>query len=180
MDELEAAHRAVGGAGRGRRTATQQVNDAYLVLVLAHFQRFCRDLHSEAAFFVANSMLPPAAQPLIQQALTRERQLDKVNPRPGAIGSDFGMFGLALWPALTANDARTAIRNQRLEQLATWRNAIAHQDFTFSVHEQETIDDTARTLAWIKVWRSSCDGLARGMDVVVGQHLTNLFGAAPW
>jgi hypothetical protein len=48
LDEIEAAHGAVGGAGPGRRTATQQINYAYAVLLSSQFQRFCRDLHTEA------------------------------------------------------------------------------------------------------------------------------------
>lgn len=48
LDELLAAHAAVGGTGRGRRYATEQVNRAYALAVAAQFQGFCRDLHSEA------------------------------------------------------------------------------------------------------------------------------------
>lgn len=47
LDEIEAAHVAVGGTGRGRRYATQQINQAYVVLLSSRFQAFCRDLHSE-------------------------------------------------------------------------------------------------------------------------------------
>ena len=42
LDEVEAAHAAVGGAGRGRRYTTQQINQAYVVLLCSQFQRFCR------------------------------------------------------------------------------------------------------------------------------------------
>jgi hypothetical protein len=56
LDELEQAHGAVGGTGRGRRYATLQVNHAYAVLLSSQFQGFCRDLHSEAVeFLVANT-----------------------------------------------------------------------------------------------------------------------------
>jgi hypothetical protein len=48
LDELLAAHRAVGGTGRGRRYATAQLNRAYALAVAAPFQGFCRDLHTEA------------------------------------------------------------------------------------------------------------------------------------
>jgi hypothetical protein len=33
LDEIEEAHTAVGGSGRGRRYATLQLNHAYAVLV---------------------------------------------------------------------------------------------------------------------------------------------------
>lgn len=49
LDELEAALRAVGGIGRGRRHATQQLNQAYAVLLSSQFQGFCRDLHTEVS-----------------------------------------------------------------------------------------------------------------------------------
>ena len=43
IDELMDAHRAVGGAGPGRRTATQQIDYALVVQLAAQFQRFCRN-----------------------------------------------------------------------------------------------------------------------------------------
>ena len=49
LDELIAAHTVVGGTGRGRRYATEQLNASIVVQVAAHFQLFCRTLHSEAA-----------------------------------------------------------------------------------------------------------------------------------
>ena len=48
LDEREAAHRSVGGTGACRRVATQQINRAYVLLLCAQFQAFCRDLHTEA------------------------------------------------------------------------------------------------------------------------------------
>ena len=47
LDEIAGADAAVGGAARGRRYATQQINRAYAVLLASEFQGFCRDLHSE-------------------------------------------------------------------------------------------------------------------------------------
>src|SRR5258708_2119091 len=41
LDELEAVHRAVGGTGPGRRYLTQ-LNHAYLVMLAAQWQDFCR------------------------------------------------------------------------------------------------------------------------------------------
>lgn len=52
LDEIAAAHAAVGGQGPGRRYATQEINHAYAVLLSSQFQRFCRDLHTEAAAHV--------------------------------------------------------------------------------------------------------------------------------
>ncbi len=41
LDEIMEAHRAVGGAGRWRRYATEQVNHAYAMLLSSQFQGFC-------------------------------------------------------------------------------------------------------------------------------------------
>jgi hypothetical protein len=49
LDEIENAHRSVVGTGRDRRVATQQINQAYAVLLSSQFQAFCRDLHTEGA-----------------------------------------------------------------------------------------------------------------------------------
>ena len=48
LDEIEAAHASVGGTGPGRRYATQQINQAYAVLLASQFQGYCRDLHTES------------------------------------------------------------------------------------------------------------------------------------
>jgi hypothetical protein len=49
LDQIAAAHAAVGGVGPGRRYATQQINQAYATLLSSQFQGFCRDLHSGTA-----------------------------------------------------------------------------------------------------------------------------------
>lgn len=38
LDEIEAAHAAIGGSGPGRRYATQQINQAYAVMLSSQFQ----------------------------------------------------------------------------------------------------------------------------------------------
>ena len=40
LDEIESAHRMVGGSGPGRRYATQQINQAYAMLLSSQFQGF--------------------------------------------------------------------------------------------------------------------------------------------
>lgn len=65
LDELENAHRNVGGPGRGRRYATQQLNQAYALMASSHFQGFCRDLHSESSDYLATAITPLALQPTV-------------------------------------------------------------------------------------------------------------------
>src|SRR5437763_14793480 len=52
LDEVRAAHTAIAGPTRGRKYATQQVNQAYLLMVAGQFQGFCRDLHTEATDYL--------------------------------------------------------------------------------------------------------------------------------
>lgn len=176
LDELEAAHRAIGGVGPGRRYATQQINQAYVVLLCSQFQRFCRDLHSEAADYLASDPLPNVRYALLGLRLIEGRKLDVGNPSPGNIGSDFGRLGLRFWQAVGNLDARNIKRQAALESLNTWRNAIAHQDFDPAklggrVHIQ---------LSSVRVWRAACKALATSFDEVVRTHLSAILGKTPW
>jgi hypothetical protein len=66
LDRIEHAHTAVGLTGHGRWYATQQVNQAYVVLLASHFQGFCRDLYTECADFLVNLVNPSYLQPLVE------------------------------------------------------------------------------------------------------------------
>lgn len=172
LDEIEAAHQAIGGARRGRRYATLQVNHAYAMLLSSQFQGFCRDLHSEAVDFLATTMVPPSMGTVVRGLAIQGRKLDQGNPNPGNLGSDFGRIGMQLWPQVIALDGRNAKRQRSLETLTMWRNAIAHQDWTRigpNLH-----------LKWVQVWRSACGGLAPSFDAAVRDHLHGLVGRTPW
>ncbi len=178
LDRLDAAHFAVGGAGPGRRTATQHINDAYIVLLAAHFQQFCRDLHTEAAKALAAST--PHVTDVVMSALMRGRQLDRGNARPSALTADYQRLGIEIWPELALFDRRTAVRRRRLEQLNVWRNAVAHGDFQLSPGAVAAVAGTRRTLAFVQACRACCEVLARQFDAVVEDHLSSLLGAPPW
>jgi hypothetical protein len=175
LDEIQDAHAAVGGTGRGRRYATQQINHAYVMLLSSQFQAFCRDLHSEAVDHLVNAVQPASLRIILRARLTEGRQLDKGNPNPGNIGSDYGRFGLDLWPEVRHRDARSAQRKTNLEALNAWRNAIAHQDFD----PAKLGGATTIGLADVRRCRSSCTGLARSFDRVLAAHLATLVGGAP-
>src|SRR5713226_7263691 len=96
LDEIENAHALVGGRDPGRKYATQQMNQAYVTLLSSHFQGFCRNLHSECVDYVLN-LIPVDLRALIRDQFIRGRQLDRGNPSPGAIGSDFDRFRLNFW-----------------------------------------------------------------------------------
>ena len=130
LDEILDAHRSIGGNGRGRRFATQQVNYAYAVLLSSQFQGFCRDLHSESVSYLVQNIAPPTLKTSCRNILIQGRKLDRGNPNPGNIGSDFNPLGLVFWDDVKALNLRNESRQDQLETLNEWRNAIAHQDFS--------------------------------------------------
>ena len=175
LNEIVAAHRMVGGIGRGRRFATQQINHAYAMLLSSQFQGFCRDLHTECVGFLAAQAAPPALRPVIHAEFSFARKLDKGNPSPGNIGADFNRFGFRLWDQLHQFDPFNSHRQVELEVLNEWRNAIAHQDFTGQLGGITTLH-----LTHVQKWRRSCDSLAVALDEIMKQRLTTLTGRAPW
>lgn len=176
LDEIEAAHLAVGGSGRGRRYATQQINQAYAVLLSSQFQRFCRGLYAEAVDHVRASVANPTVRGILRDALTDRLRLSVGNPNPGNIGVDFARLGMDFWTEVNALDRRNHGRRVRLEQLNRWRNAIAHQDFD----RARLGGRTELRLADVRRWRRSCNALAESFDFTVGSRLAMILGEAPW
>lgn len=181
LDQLEAAHRAVGGVGRGRRVSLDQLDDAYLVQVAAQWQGFCRDLHTEAADAIASAVQPPSVAIAVREAFTQNRSLDRGNATAGSVGNDFGRFGaMQLWPRVFQLDGRNRERRRKLDQLNVWRNAVAHQDFPLTAANASVVAGTQRTLVYVRRWRSACDHLATHFDRAVRDHIITLVGTAPW
>lgn len=142
------------------------------MLLSSQFQGYCRDLHSEAVDFVVVNVTPSSLANVVRSTLLQGRKLDHGNPNPGNLGSDFGRLGMQLWPSVHAVDRRNVSRQRELESLNTWRNAIAHQDWT-------KVGPNLR-LGTVRAWRSVCRGLATSFDAAVAAHLTLVVGAAPW
>jgi len=178
LDEIEIAHAAVGGTGRGRRYATQQINQAYVVILASQFQGFCRDLHSECVDHLVNTIgLLPALRLHGGAEFTRGRQLDRGNAQPASIGADFGRLGIDFWTEVEQAHQRNADRKKRLDLLNNWRNAIAHQDFE---DPKKLGGRIILRLAEVRYWRLACKCLARTFDEVMRLHLRALTGASPW
>jgi hypothetical protein len=174
LDEIENAHVMVGGSERGRRYATQQINYAYAALLSSHFQGFCRDLHSECVEQIV-AIVPVHVQEPIEAALVWNRSLDRGNPHPGAIGSDFNRLGIDFWPRVLALDARNERRRDALQDLVNWRNAIAHQDFDPVAPGGVPI----LHLATVRGWRSAVNVRARHFDQTMYNHVSGLIGRGP-
>jgi hypothetical protein len=176
LDEIENAHRSVGGSGPGRRYATQHLNQAYAVLLSAQFQAFCRNLHTECVDALVPRVAIRAFQPRLRAELLWNRKLDRGNPNPGNIGADFARLGLGFWAVVAPADARNPARKAQLEELNLWRNAVAHQDFDPVVLGGSTTLHLAR----VRSWRSACNGLAESFDEGIRRFILALTGTSPW
>jgi hypothetical protein len=177
LDEIEHAHRSVGGTGPGRRYLTQHINQAYAVLLSSEFQGFCRDLHDECTGYLVAPVASAVLLATYRSNLLFGRKLDTGNANAGNIGADFNRFGIAFWPAVDADSPRSAARRLALEALNRWRNAIAHSAFTPDMYKGR---HPSLHLVEVQEWRKACDGLARSFDNVLRAHLHSATGVAPW
>jgi hypothetical protein len=175
LDRLEAAHAAVGGSGPGRRYATEQINQAYLVLLAAEFQGFCRALHSECVKAIVTAV-PTGLQTVFQESLILSRQINRGNATPSALGSDFGRLGIEFWPDLIERDPRVEDWQRSLGKLHDWRNAIVHSDFA-PITSSGTM---TLQLKDVRNYRSVCLRLARAFDELLRDELERIIGRAPW
>jgi hypothetical protein len=176
LDEMEHAHRSVGGTGPGCRYLTQHLNQAYPVLLSSQFRGFCRDLHHEGV----QRLVAPVASTVLgatyQGSLLLGHKLDGGNANPGNIGSDFNSFGFGFWPAVAAHSPRNPHRRAALEELNRWRNAIAHNAFAPEMFKGGR---PSLPLDHVQDWRKACGGLARSFDRVLGDYLHSVTGVAP-
>jgi hypothetical protein len=150
LDEIESVHANVGGTGRGRRYATQQINRAYAVLISSEFQGYCRDLHTECADQII-AISPVHIRAVIRTQFQWGRALDRENPQAGGIGLDFNRFVLQFWVEVYSQHAQNNRRRELLDELIVWRNAIAHNDFDPSIFGQ----DPVLQLVQVRAWRSA-------------------------
>jgi hypothetical protein len=175
LDEFEAAHATAGRHGR-RRHSAQQINQAYVLLLSAHFQSFCRNLHTECVEHLVSSLVQAPARMIVRRRFMDNRKLDAGNPNPGNIGSDFERFEITFWPAVRTYDRRADSRQRALMGMNQWRNAIAHQDFAKpGVGGRERL-----RIGEVRQWRSACEFLAVDFERVMYHYLRDTTGIAPW
>jgi hypothetical protein len=176
LNEIDAAHRAVGGIKRGRRFAVQQINQAYVLLLSSHFQRFCRALHTECVEHLLGSPQYAALRLILYSSLVEGRKLNWGNANAGNIGSDYARLGLDIWSGVHASNPRSEERQRKLEELNLWRNAVAHYDFD----KPRLAGRTELTLSEVREWRRACNALALDFDRVARAYLIGITGQAPW
>ena len=171
LDEIESAHMKVEG--------TEQLSYAYATLITAHFQTYCRKIHTEAAQAIAGSLPDRALVVVMQNLLTDGRFLDKGNPTPRNLNQDFGRLGFRLWKELEAEDPLNAKRRQALERLCEWRNAIVHGDIVGKL-ESGRLVPRGVTLKTCRQWRRAVGGLVISIDSVVAAGCQGLGCPRPW
>lgn len=180
MRQLTDAHSMVGGPGPGRRTRTEAINWALVVILSSELQGYFRELHDESVEFLAQRVARgnQVYFTLVRNNLTANRGLDRVNPKPETLQSDFERLGVDLWTDIRAQVQSGARWHQQLTRLNRARNAVAH-------HEPAKLATLARegyplTLRTVESWRTACEGVARNADKVVGVRLHRMTGVRAW
>lgn len=181
IDDLLTAHDRLRTGLPGRQTLTVQINFALITGLSSEFQGFARQLHDESiyAFVNATTVPDPTIRQVVRSQFASGRSLDRQNPTPGALGSDYKAFGLILWDSLEAmyGKAKREHWNTQLTRLNDARNAIAHNDEKklAEVRAVQPLD-----LVHARKWRTMLNAITIGIDSVVTVHLSKLMGHAPW
>jgi hypothetical protein len=176
LNAIAAARARTADTGPERRHASRELNFAYVVLLTAHFQRFCRDLHTEAVDHIVGVVAPAAVQDVVLTQMLEGRQLGRRNPTPSTLTADFGRLGFDIWLDLRRSHALNDKRRATLTNLTTWRNAIAHGD----VGEAMLVPRPPLHRRHVETWRATCRALAGQLDLVVGRRVASLVGRKPW
>jgi hypothetical protein len=177
LDEIEMIHRSVEGAVE--RILTRQVDYAYAALILAHFQRYCRGVHTEATAALVDAVPDLKLGVVLEDLLTEGRLLDRGNPTPGNLGRDFARFGFKLWEAIEADDRRNGSHKRELERLCVWRNGIVHGDIPDKRASRKLVPPDL-DFDICRDWRRGVGILASSIDRVVAKQCQNLGCSRPW
>jgi hypothetical protein len=179
FDEIENAHRAVGGAKPGRRFLTQQINYSYTMLLAARFQGFVRALHTQTANAIARGAHNPIYRELMSEYLTHDRALERHNAQPNSIAEDFERFGIDIWAEVDRERSENDARRKKLWALVTWRNAIAHDDIDVKL-ARCALEPVTISLDTCRSWRSALNVLATSLDNVAADRCQRLGLQRPW
>ncbi len=169
LKEIDAQCAACGTATPANPPLIDENFRAFILLLSAHFQGFCRDLYTESAQIVA-SRVRLTLRVLVQEQFTANRKLDHGNPNIENLKKDFGRFGLTL--RMAAHDPANHARLADLAQLNDWRNIAAHHGI---------VPPTGLpSLPTIQGWKDSCNGLAISLDDIMYNHLRRILRRRPW
>jgi hypothetical protein len=145
---------------------------AYVLLLAAHFQGFCRDLYTECAQIIVSKVRRPALEVLFQAQFSARRELDYSNAHFGTIVKDFNRFGFDARATLNALPGAPGLKAD-LHHLNQWRNAAAHQNVVLPAGGPLTVP-------MIQGWRKSCDTLATALDRIMYDELRVRLRRRPW
>jgi hypothetical protein len=179
LDEIDSLHRLVEETSQSVPALTRQITNAYAASTLAHFQRYCRALHTEAANALVAALPNPALARVLGGALIERRFLDRANPTPGNLNQDFGRFGFKLWLDVDADDEKSSARKKELARLCEWRNAIAHGDISRKRAAGQLVP-LDLDLETCRDWRRSLDALTVSIDRVTARRCQILGCPEPW
>lgn len=178
LNQLTEAHRLLRKNRRSNTAPLEAVNWSMILVLAAEFQGFARELHDEAAEFLASSMAQGDQNyfEIIRNNLTLKRELDSVNAKPSSLSADFKRLGISdLWNDIeTANPAGAQWRAQ-LGTLNAARNAIAHHN----PGKLQTLG-VAISANTTRSWRAACNGVSKQMDIALKDYLARTTGRRPW
>ncbi len=170
LAEVDAHCAAAAALAPPRPLLAEESLRAYAMLLSGHFQGFCRDLYVECVQIFATHV-PAHLQGAVQMQFSAGLKINSSNPTVETIRKDFERFAFILdFRADPANGPRVT----QLGEMNKWRNAIAHQTATAPPGVPPL------TLAGVRAWRGSCDGLAVWLDGIIYNELGGIFGVAPW
>ena len=179
LGELERVHTVVRGRGPGRRWYTDQLNRSLFVALVAQFQIYCRNLHSDAVAAYLSPVSAPQHE-VLQRLLVQDLQLNRRNPRRGVLGRDFRRLGLDLIGIMNAQSTRVRGDLERLDLLIDFRNAIVHGN-ELAIQSHIAAGLVATNLKSYKQFKKTTDRLVNTMDSVVSTYLADeLRTSPPW
>ncbi len=178
LNQLAEAHRLLRRDNRSNTAPLEAVNWSMILVLAAEFQGFARELHDEAAEFLAGSMAQGDQSyfEIIRNNLTVKRELDSVNAKPSSLSADFSRLGVSdLWNDIETANPSGAQWHTQLGVLNAARNAIAHHN-----PGKLRILGAAINANTTRSWRAACNGVSLQMDMALNDYLTRTTGRRPW
>jgi hypothetical protein len=159
---------------------TEQLNEALVLRVMAEFQGYVRDLLDLATIKIVRGSgcgLPYQAQ--IIAAMSRNRVIDRGNPRLEALEEDLSRLGLQrVRQQLSRKNPSHAADVARLQRLVELRNALAHADEVKLLSLSRS--GTRATKLYITSSLACLGRFASALDKVVWDYLLGSFSTDPW
>jgi hypothetical protein len=178
LNQLAEAHRLLRENGPRNSNPLEALNWSMVLVLASEFQGFARELHDEAAEFLASSMARGDLRyfEIARNNLTAKRELDSVNAKPSSINTDFKRLGISdLWAEIERSNPAGAHWRAQLGTLNAARNAIAHNN-----PDKLQVLGVPINAKTIRSWRGYCNKVSWKMDVLVQNYLLTTTGIRPW